>query len=94
MDIRPGLHDVDPGWPRILPWQRWADDKAYVLALLRDEVLRCRGGNGLSVARTDVLALLARARYEDGELMPIDDVADELVTLLVGGHETTANTLA
>ena len=27
-----------------------------------------RGGNGLSAARTDVLALLARARYEDGEL--------------------------
>ena len=26
--------------------------------------------------------------------MPLDDVVDELVTLLVGGHETTANTLA
>jgi cytochrome P450 len=62
-----------------------------VLALLRDEVLRCRGANDLSAARTDVLA---RARYEDGELMPVDDVVDELVTLLVGGHETTANTLA
>jgi len=84
----------DRGRTRILPWQRWADDKAYVLALLRDEVLRCRGGNGLSAARTDVLALLARARYEDGELMPLDDVVDELVTLLVGGHETTANSLA
>ena len=84
----------DPGWTRILPWQRWADDKAYVLALLRDEVLRCRGGNGLSAARTDVLALLARARYEDAEFMPVDNVVDELVTLLVGGHETTANTLA
>ena len=61
-----------------------------MLALLRDEVLRCR--DGLFTARTN--AVLARARYEDGELMPVDDVVDRLVTRLVGGHETTANTLA
>jgi cytochrome P450 len=44
--------------------------------------------------RSDVLALLLQARYEDGE--PISDrhIADELLTLLTAGHETTATTLA
>jgi cytochrome P450 len=44
--------------------------------------------------RTDVLSLLLQARYENGE--PISDrhVADELLTLLTAGHETTATTLA
>ena len=44
--------------------------------------------------RNDVLSLLLAARYENGE--PISDrhVADELLTLLAAGHETTATTLA
>jgi cytochrome P450 len=44
--------------------------------------------------RADVLALLLGAHYDDGS--PISDahVADELLTLLSAGHETTATTLA
>jgi len=44
--------------------------------------------------RSDVLSLLLQARYDDGK--PISDrhVADELLTLLTAGHETTATTLA
>ena len=40
--------------------------------------------------RTDVLAVLLQARYENGE--PISDrhIADELMTLVAAGHETTA----
>ena len=45
-------------------------------------------------ARTDVLALMLQARYEDGEPISDDHVADELLTLLAAGHETTATTLA
>lgn len=44
--------------------------------------------------RSDVLALLLRARYEDGSAIADDHVADELLTLLAAGHETTATTLA
>ena len=44
--------------------------------------------------RTDVLALLLSARYEDGSPITDDHVADELLTLLAAGHETTATTLA
>jgi cytochrome P450 len=44
--------------------------------------------------RNDVLALLLQARYEDGSPIADDHVADELLTLLAAGHETTATTLA
>lgn len=44
--------------------------------------------------RTDVLALLLRARYENGQAIPDGYIADELLTLVGAGHETTANQLA
>ena len=44
--------------------------------------------------RSDVLALLLRARYDDGSPISDEHVADELLTLLAAGHETTATTLA
>jgi cytochrome P450 len=44
--------------------------------------------------RSDVLALLLHARYDDGSPIADDHVADELLTLLAAGHETTATTLA
>jgi cytochrome P450 len=44
--------------------------------------------------RSDVLALLLQARYDDGSPIADDHVADELLTLLAAGHETTATTLA
>jgi cytochrome P450 len=45
-------------------------------------------------ARDDVLAMLIQSRYEDGEPMSNQEIADELLTMLGAGHETTANTLA
>ena len=44
--------------------------------------------------RNDVLSLMLQARYEDGERISDQHVADELLTLLTAGHETTATTLA
>jgi cytochrome P450 family 135 len=44
--------------------------------------------------RTDVLSMLLLARDEDGEAMTDAELRDELVTLLVAGHETTATGLA
>jgi cytochrome P450 family 138 len=43
--------------------------------------------------RTDVLALMLHSRYEDGSAISRHDMADELLTLLGAGHETTASTL-
>ena len=42
----------------------------------------------------DVLAMLLDARHDDGTPMDQQELRDELMTLLVAGHETTASTLA
>ncbi|WP_205696423.1 cytochrome P450 [Conexibacter sp. SYSU D00693] len=44
--------------------------------------------------RDDVLSLLLRARAEDGDDLTDQELRDELVTLLVAGHETTATALS
>jgi cytochrome P450 family 135 len=44
--------------------------------------------------REDVLSTLLLARDEDGEPMSDVELRDELLTLLVAGHETTATSLA
>ena len=44
--------------------------------------------------RDDVLALLVQARYDDGSGLSRGQIADQLLTLLTAGHETTATTLA
>src|SRR5207253_4754267 len=42
----------------------------------------------------DVLSMLLAARHEDGSPMSPKELRDELMTLLVAGHETTASSLA
>ena len=44
--------------------------------------------------REDILSLLASARFEDGSAMSDEELRDQLVTLLLAGHETTATALA
>jgi cytochrome P450 len=44
--------------------------------------------------RSDILSLLMQARDEDGQPMTDDELRDELVTLLLAGHETTATSVA
>jgi cytochrome P450 family 135 len=41
-----------------------------------------------------VLSMLLLARHEDGSSMSDEELRDELMTLLVAGHETTASSLA
>jgi cytochrome P450 family 135 len=42
----------------------------------------------------DILSLLIAARFEDGEPMSEAEIRDQLMTLLLAGHETTATGLA
>ena len=44
--------------------------------------------------RTDILSMLVAARFEDGEPISDGELRDQLMTLLVAGHETTATALA
>jgi cytochrome P450 family 135 len=64
-----------------------------VRRLLLEEVSAARVASDLE-RREDILALLVQARDEDGAPMSDDELVDELVTLLVAGHETTATALA
>jgi cytochrome P450 family 110 len=43
--------------------------------------------------RQDILSLMMSARYEDGQPMSDIELRDQLMTLLVAGHETTASAL-
>lgn len=47
-----------------------------------------------TTGRDDILSLLLDARDEDGQPMSDEELRDDLFTLLVVGHETTAATLA
>lgn len=44
--------------------------------------------------RHDILSLLLQARTEEGEALSDKELRDELLTLVLAGHETTANSLA
>jgi len=59
---------------------------------LLDEIAQRRELSGAD--RGDVLSMLLAARFEDGRGMSDRELRDQLVTLLVAGHETTATALA
>jgi cytochrome P450 len=84
----PGLLGISP---LQIPWLRIAKLKAAVDESLYDIIGERRrhptGG-------ADVLSMMLDARDEHGAPMSDVEVRDELVTLLLAGHETTATSLA
>ena len=58
------------------------------------EEIRSRRAEAELGDRDDVLSLLLQARHEDGSAMSDQELRDELMTLLVAGHETSATALA
>jgi len=44
--------------------------------------------------RDDILSMLVAARFDDGSRMEDSELRDQLMTLLLAGHETTATALA
>ena len=61
--------------------------------LIYSEIAERRKAPDLA-SREDILSLLVQARHEDGAEMSDRELRDELMTLLVAGHETTATALA
>jgi cytochrome P450 len=57
-------------------------------------VIRARRAAAATDDRHDVLSLLLHARDEDGQALTDSELRDELLTLVLAGHETTANSLA
>jgi cytochrome P450 len=63
--------------------------RAEIDVLLAEEISVRRAEPG-----EDILSLLIAARFEDGEPMGDAEIRDQLMTLLLAGHETTATGLA
>ncbi|MDY6938955.1 MAG: cytochrome P450 [Cyanobacteriota bacterium] len=74
------------------PWGRFLRRKAQLDELLFAEIRERR--ENLDESRTDILTLLLLARDEEGNAMSDRELRDELLTLLLAGHETTATALA
>lgn len=58
------------------------------------EEIRTRRRAADLAERDDILSLLLQARHEDGSPMEDRELRDELMTLLVAGHETTATSIS
>ena len=67
--------------------------KEPVDRLLFDEIAVRRRASDLD-AREDILSLLVQARDEEGGGMTDEEIRDDLISLLLAGHETTATALA
>jgi cytochrome P450 len=77
-------------------WQEFERRRAEADAVIYETIDERRGahnGDGGSYG-DDVMAMLLEARHEDGSPMSNVELRDELMTLLVAGHETTASELA
>ena len=73
--------------------QRFERSRRAVDEILYAEIARRRAQDDLE-ARDDVFSALLLARDDDGRQLTDQEVRDELVTLLLAGHETTATGLA
>lgn len=86
--LLPGVLGIDPfkvPWMRLATLKRRVDDALYSIIKER----RSRPTHG-----PDVLSMMLDAKDEHGDGMSDVEVRDELVTLLLAGHETTATALA
>lgn len=77
--------------PWFPPWRRFARAKEHFTDWVNRflAVRRARGG-----ATDDVVGSMLASHYEDGSPMKDSEIRDELITIMQGGHETTATVLA
>jgi cytochrome P450 len=73
--------------------QRFEDHRRRLDEMVYEEIALRREASDLE-ERDDVFSMLLAARDENGEAMTDQELRDELVTLLVAGHETTATGLS
>src|SRR3954462_5117080 len=75
------------------PFARYESQLREVDDLLLAEIAEHRERPDLE-EREDILSMLMTAEFEDGTRMEDKELRDQLMTLLLAGHETTATALA
>jgi cytochrome P450 len=75
------------------PWARFEKQLREVDELLYAEIAEHRSKPDLA-ERDDILSMLMLSEFEDGSAMDDTELRDQLMTLLLAGHETTATALA
>ena len=87
---------LNPGFRRELrgrsPWARFQGLRAGVLDALNDELVQRRSAADLHDC-TDVLSLMLRSENDDDQL-DNEELLDNLLTMVLAGHDTTATALA
>ena len=82
-------------WGAWSPWTKFTQLREEVRSLIYAEIRERRQFlqdlESTQTEKTDILTLLLQSRDEQGEAMSDDELHDELVTLLLAGHETTAS---
>jgi unspecific monooxygenase len=73
------------------PWGKFLREREKIYQILYTEIQERR--NNPDSSRTDILSLMMSAQDENGEGMTDIELRDELMTLLLAGHETTASAL-
>ena len=84
---------VVPGVRRLPPFRSIPAMVERADELLYAEIAEHRRLEDLA-ERDDILSMLLTARFEDGSAMEDRELRDQLMTLLLAGHETTATGLA
>jgi len=79
--------------PRLGPWRAFLRTRAEVDEFLAGEI-QSRSRDREITSRQDILSLLIGARDEQGHGLNAIELRDQLMTLLIAGHETTATGLA
>lgn len=82
-----------PSLQRFGPWRALRRNMDEADRLLYAEIADRRTDPDLAT-RTDALAMLVRAADGDGNTMTDKELRDQLITLLVAGHDTTATGLS
>jgi cytochrome P450 len=80
-------------WGRWSPWGRFYQYRRDYDVLVHQLIDKAEADPDLA-SRDDMLALMLQSTYEDGTSMSRAEIADELITMLAAGHETTATSLA
>lgn len=73
------------------PWAKFVAARAAVDRMIYEEIHSRREHNRYG---DDILSMMMQARYDDGASMSDVELRDELLTLLLAGHETTAISLS